>query len=90
MALLDKITDAAKMAGDKASDAIELTKLKGKVSSEKKAIEIEMAKIGKIYYEKGKAGEELDPEVKEISDKIDAHNEVIDETQASIDALAND
>ena len=89
MALFDKITDAAKMAGDKASDAIELTKLKSKVSSEKKEIELEMAKIGKIYYDKGKAGEELDQDAKDISDKIDAHKDVIEETQSQIDVLSN-
>lgn len=59
MALFDKITDAAKTAGDRASDAIELTKLKNKISNEKKEVDIEYAKIGKIYYDKAKAGDYL-------------------------------
>ena len=56
MALLDKLTDAAATFGDKASDAIETTKLKSKINSEKKAIELELARIGRIYYEKMKSG----------------------------------
>jgi uncharacterized protein YgfB (UPF0149 family) len=74
MALFDKITDAAKTAGDRASDAIELTKLKNKISSEKKEIDIEYAKIGKIYYDKAKAGEELEQDAMDICERIDAHN----------------
>ncbi len=86
MALLDKLTDAAASFGDKASDAIETTKLKSKINSEKKAIELEMAKIGRIYYEKMKAGEmELTEEAMEISRRIDTHCEVIAQTQETLD-----
>ncbi|NLD11698.1 hypothetical protein [Aminicella lysinilytica] len=90
MALFDKITDAAKMAGDRAGDAIELTKLKGKVSAERKEIDIEFAKIGKIYYEKAKAGEELEQDAMDICERVDAHNKTIDELQESIEGLTRE
>lgn len=61
MAFLDKLTDAAAAIGDKASDAVEITKIKTKISGEKKDVEAELAKLGRIYYEKAKAGEELTP-----------------------------
>ena len=79
MALLDKLTDAAATFGDKASDAIETTKLKSKINSEKKA-------IGRIYYEKMKSGElKLTEEAEEISRRVDSHYEVIAETEKTLD-----
>ena len=86
MALLDKLTDAAATFGDKASDAIETTKLKSKINSEKKAIALELARIGRIYYEKMKSGElKLTEEAEEISRRVDSHYEVIAETEKTLD-----
>lgn len=87
MALFDKITDVAKTAGDRASDAIELTKLKSKISAERKEIDTELAKIGKIYYDKAKAGETLEQDAMDICERVDAHNATIDEIQESMEAL---
>lgn len=85
MAFLDKLTDVAANLTDKAGDAIETTKLKSKISSEKKAIELELAGIGRIYYEKMKAGEEVTPEAAEIAARIDAHYRVIEETEKTLE-----
>ncbi len=73
MAFLDKLTDAAAMIGDKASDAVETTKIKTKINGEKRDAEAELAKLGRIYYDKAKAGEELTPEAQEIICRIDNH-----------------
>lgn len=82
MSFLDKLTDAAASIGDKANDAIEITKLKSKINSEKKAIESDLAKIGRIYYAMMKnEGFELTEEAAELSRKIDAHYAVISETE---------
>lgn len=90
MAFLDKLTDAASMIGDKAGDAIEITKLKTKITGEKKAIERELAKIGRIYYERQKSGEEaLSAEAAEICAIVDAHYDIISETEKMLD-LYND
>lgn len=86
MSFLDKLTDAASTLGDKANDAIEITKLKSKINSEKKAAELEMAQIGRIYYEKMKAGQiTLDDDVMEICGRIDAHYKVIEDTEKTLE-----
>lgn len=85
MSFLDKLTDAAATIGDKASDAIEVTKLKSKINSEKKAAELELAQIGRIYYDKMKnEGFELTEEAAAICERIDAHYDVIDETEKTL------
>ena len=86
MSFLDKLTDAAASIGDKASDAIEITKLKSKINSEKKAIELEMAQIGRIYYDMMKnEGFVLTEDAAEICSRIDAHYDVIDETEKTLE-----
>ena len=85
MAFLDNLKTAASNIGDKASDAVETTKLKSKINSEKKSIELELAKLGRIYYEKGKAGEELTEEAMEICSRVDAHYDIIEETEKTLE-----
>ena len=57
MDFLDKIGNIAKNIGDRTNDAIEITKLNAKISSEKNAAAEELNKIGDFYYKKF-AGEE--------------------------------
>lgn len=85
MAFLEKLTDVAATLGDKAGDVVETTKLKSKIASEKKAIDLELAQIGRIYYEKLKAGEEVTAETAEIAARIDAHYDIIEETEKTLD-----
>jgi hypothetical protein len=73
MAFLDKLTDAAANLGDKASDAIETTKIKAKINGEKKDIDADLVKLGRIYYEKAKDGEELTEEAMALVEKVDQH-----------------
>lgn len=89
MAFLDKITDVAANLSDKAGDVVETTKLKSKISSEKKAIELELAQIGRFYYEKMKAGDEVAPEIDEIVARIDAHYDIISETEKTLELYNN-
>lgn len=89
MAFLDKITDVAANLSDKAGDVVETTKLKSKISSEKKAIELELAQIGRFYYEKMKAGDEVAPEIDEIAARIDAHYDIISETEKTLELYNN-
>lgn len=89
MAFLDKLTDAAATLTDKAGDVVETTKLKAKISGEKKAIEADLAQIGRIYYEKLKAGEEVTPETEDIAARIDEHYSVIEETEKTLELYKN-
>lgn len=84
MALFDKITDIASSIGDKASDTVETAKLKSKINSEKKAIELEMAKIGRIYYEKHQSEGPLEGEAGEICTRIKAHYNTIADTEKTL------
>lgn len=91
MEILDKITDVAKFAGERANDAIETTKLKSKIHSENKAINEEVLMIGKFFFAKIKAGEiETNEEIQGIIDRIDAHNLTIKELREALVALANE
>ena len=50
-----------------------------------------MQKIGKIFFDKIKSGEiESDEDLKNIIEKIDAHNQTIDELKESLAALTNE
>lgn len=88
MALFDRISDMARNAGDRAQDALEMTKLKNKIGTEKKEIRLELEKLGDILAHKIDAGEiEPDDDMKNILSRIDAHNTTIEELQHSLDLL---
>ena len=88
MALFDRISDMAKNAGDRAQDALEMTKLKNRINTEKKEVALEMEKLGKILALKIDAGEiEPDEDMKTILNKVDAHYTTINELQHSLELL---
>ena len=88
MALFDKISDMARNAGDRAQDAIEMTKLKNRINTEKKEISLEMERLGKILAVKIDAGEiEPDDDMNNILNKVDAHYTTINELQHSLELL---
>ena len=63
MDFLDKIGNIAKNIGDRTNDAIEITKLNAKISSEKNAAAEELNKIGDFYYKKFAGEEPIDTEI---------------------------
>ncbi len=86
--LAEKAGELAKSAGDMASDVIEQTKIKAKISSEKKAVESEVGNIGKYYYEKIKAGEiQPEGEVSAIMDRIAEHEKTVESLEEALKAL---
>lgn len=84
MALFDKLSGIAKNIGDKATDAIEMTKLNSKIGAEKTAINECLRQIGDYYFKKHQAGEPDDPGVADMLAAIDDHNRVIADTQDEI------
>lgn len=88
MAFLDKLSSAAAQLGDKANDAIETTKLNSRISTEKKAIEGEYARIGKMYYEKHQ-NEEMEGDLKVMFDNIKAHYAAIADLERSLEMYKN-
>ena len=87
MAFLDKLSSIAKDVTEKAGEAVEITKLKAKVSKEKSAIEDSLKKIGEYYLEKFNAGEVSDEAVKVFCDEIAEKNKNIEELMAQIAAV---
>jgi hypothetical protein len=84
MAFLDKLSSVAKDMTEKAGDAVEVTKLKSKVSKEKSAIEEVLQKIGGYYLDKFIAGEEMDEAVAVMCKEITDHNKTIDDLMNQI------
>jgi len=87
MAFLDKLGSAARNVGDKAGSALEVTKLKGKIKDEEKAVAESIRKIGEFYYGQHKAGEALAGEAAGLCAQIDARNAAIEEAQAEIEKI---
>ena len=87
MAFLDKLTAAAKSAGDKANAAIEIGKLNMKIKSETASIEQFKAQIGDLLWAQYQAGSVTDPQIVALCESIAAANTTIDDLQAKIDQL---
>lgn len=87
MAFFDKLNTLAKNVGDKANDAIEITKLNSKINSEKTAISESFRKIGEYYYERYTSMHKFDSEVSEFLSSIDANNAAILELEAQVKFL---
>lgn len=87
MAFLDKLGDIARNIGDKATDAIETTKLNSKINAEKTAIAECMRQIGEYYYKKHQSGEPDDSAMAELYSAIDGHNNTIADTQEEISRI---
>ena len=72
--LFDKISkaaaDAATIAGNKASELMEVGKLKSKISSEKQDIGLAMKEIGEYYYSLYDEGKVEDETVKVLCERI--------------------
>lgn len=87
MAFLDKLTDAVATVADKASDTVEATKIKTKINGEKRDIDSELIKLGKILYEKAKAGEETSEMIDACVAIIDEHKQVIEDLEKQLNDL---
>lgn len=86
MAFFDKLNDLAKSVKDAANDAVETTRIKSKISSEKRAVDEACRKIGEYYYAKRAADlGPVDDDVIEYCIEIDEHMRVISELTAELE-----
>ena len=81
--------DLAKQVGEKANDALEITKLNAKISAEKVEIEKEMKKISEALFEKFPKGEEVPGEIREFCDNIKTRYANIDSIKEEIEKVKN-
>ncbi len=87
MAFFDKLSDLAKTASEKTSNAIESGKLHAKISAEERNITTITAKIGAYYLSKLDEGEELDEKVMNMYQGILDSRAVIEATKADLEVL---
>ena len=78
-----KIVDTVK---SEASDAVEVTKLRSKISKERSAVKANYQKIGEMIFEKYKDGG-ADEELAAIIDEIKASREKIKDCNEAINKL---
>lgn len=69
----ETITKTAKVIGEKADDFLEIQKVNGRVSSEKRQIERNLEKLGALVYQRYVDGEQMDLELSEVCDEITQH-----------------
>ena len=90
MAFYDKFNSMMKNVGEKANEAIEITKLNAKISTERNAVGEDYKKIGEHYYGKYASGQPIDAEIAELLTSVDAHNTAIKEAEAQIQSLKSE
>lgn len=72
---------------NEASDAVEVTKIKAKISKEKTTVKDTFEEIGKLMYETYRKTNVMPEEYKEQIEKIDASRAKINEYNAEIDSV---
>lgn len=87
MAFFDKLSDITKNLGEKASEAMETTRLNSKINQEKSSINEKYRQIGQLIYGKYVEGVPVDTDVTEICTGIDENNRIIQDTQAEINRI---
>ncbi|MCL2497899.1 MAG: zinc ribbon domain-containing protein [Symbiobacteriaceae bacterium] len=90
MSFINRLGGIARSIGDKASDALEVTKLNGKISNEKAAVAEDLKQIGEFYYKLYQTGELVEPKLAELYASIDEHNKAIDEALLEIARLQSE
>jgi len=80
-----KVVDIAKVAGDKAKTAGQITKLKAEIALEKDSAKKNYAEVGRMYHEKNKHNP--DPDMKQAIQEIELSHETIAEKQRKVDKL---
>lgn len=77
--------DFVKTVKNEAGDAVEVTKLKAKISKEKTTIKETYEEIGEMFYNKAKEGAEVPAEYTELIKRIDDAKESIRQSNEEID-----
>ncbi len=78
--------DIVNAVKNEAADAVEITKLRAKISKEKSSIKANFQKIGELIYEKVKEGG-ADEEIAGLVDEITASKEQISELKDKIEKV---
>lgn len=80
-------SEAASKAGSKASELMEIGKLKGKITTKKQYIGNTKKDIGAYCYELFEAGDIKDPRIEELCEQIKAYSEETEALEAEIEEV---
>lgn len=84
MELMDKVNEITRKVSDKASDLVEMGKIKARIYSENGDVDALKKQIGEICFGKYRAGDALDPEIEKICIAIEKHKQNIAENQRKL------
>ncbi len=87
MAFFNKLNDLAKNIGDKTGDAIEMTKLVAKVTSEQKAKDEALKKIGEYFVGQFENGVIVPEELVEVYQEVVTHTQNIQNYQNEMEQI---
>ncbi|MBQ9988994.1 MAG: hypothetical protein IJP30_04580 [Clostridia bacterium] len=101
MALLDKlgkiakstgeaVSDFARTASDRTSDAIEIGRLNGQIRDQKKEIEDVIVQLGKLVWEQYQSGAPMDADMKALCQKIEAAQKEIASIKEQIQKIKDE
>ena len=90
MSIFDKVNKMAKNVTEKATEAMEITRLNTKIGEENRNILDYQKKIGEIIWSKFEAGEVLSLEIAEICENIRKSKEVITGVMGEIQKLKDE
>lgn len=90
MSIMEKVNAMAKNVSEKATDAMETTRLNTKISEENKKIFDLHKVIGGVIWNKFEMGEEVPYEVKEFCERIKESQEIIEESTMEIQKIKED
>jgi len=80
-----KVVDIAKVAGDKAKTAGQITKLKAEIALERDSAKKNYAEIGRMYHEKNKHNP--DPDMKQAIQEVELSHETIAKKKREVEKL---
>lgn len=85
-----KAGEVVELVGTKAGEAVELQKLKNQIRILEKSNEADLADLGRLVYEKFKAGEVLDDEAVGLCEAVQSREASIEEYQQKVSDVKGD
>lgn len=86
----NKTVEFGKTVADKTGDAIDIAKLKSRISQEQAKIKEDKLRLGDYYFRKINEGMEAEPAVMEVIEQIKSAEKSISEIEAQIVAIKED
>ena len=87
MSIFDRLSSMARVATDKASDTLEITRINNRINAERTRVESIKTRIGDYYWQKHLLGEETDSPTHTFCQEIAALEDIIADLQNQIQII---